>query len=241
VYVNHNGSAVVLDGAGGLGGDYIAARVSGYRLNEEIKGLSPMAGINETFKTMLKGFSEAGKAIREEREKPGAQFPEMDATAVAVKIASSSDGMKRFAVIGWIGDSPGWIGKPDGSFKEITHDHSQVQRLVDIGIIGTPTAELHPERYLVYRFLSDVPEAFEEAKKMVGVRVVELEPGDTVVLQSDGVRDNLHADEQKLLWPVYLEEVKTGKRQANKFAGMLVETAKKKVDLLSQNPLTAQE
>ena len=63
--------------------------------------------------------------------------------------------------IAHVGDSRAYFISPDGSKVEtITHDHSLVQRLVDLGQITEEEAEVHPQRNVLYRALGQ-PEPFK--------------------------------------------------------------------------------
>lgn len=60
-----------------------------------------------------------------------------------------------------VGDSRAYFISPDGSvIKAITHDHSLVQRLVDLGQITEEEAEVHPQRNVLYRAMGQ-PEPFK--------------------------------------------------------------------------------
>jgi PPM family protein phosphatase len=59
-----------------------------------------------------------------------------------------------------IGDSRAYMIHPDGNIEVITHDHSLVQRLVDLGQISQEDAEVHPQRNVLYRALGQA-EPFE--------------------------------------------------------------------------------
>lgn len=47
--------------------------------------------------------------------------------------------------LGWVGDSRGWLSEKDG-LRQITHDHSVVQQLIDWGVITPEEALVHPDR-----------------------------------------------------------------------------------------------
>ena len=64
-------------------------------------------------------------------------------------------------VFAHVGDSRAYFISPDGSeIKVITHDHSLVQRLVDLGQITEEEAEVHPQRNVLYRAMGQ-PEPFK--------------------------------------------------------------------------------
>lgn len=83
--------------------------------------------------------------------------------------------------IGHIGDSRIYLAR-DGVVKQITSDHTFVQRLVDTGRITEEEALVHPRRSVLMRVLGDV-EQFPE----VDIETFETKPGDRWMVCSDGL------------------------------------------------------
>ena len=83
--------------------------------------------------------------------------------------------------IGHIGDSRIYLAR-DGVVKQITTDHTFVQRLVDTGRISEEEALIHPRRSVLMRVLGDV-EQFPE----VDLETFETKPGDRWMVCSDGL------------------------------------------------------
>jgi protein phosphatase len=83
--------------------------------------------------------------------------------------------------IGHIGDSRIYLAR-DGVVKQITSDHTFVQRLVDTGRITEEEALVHPRRSVLMRVLGDV-EQFPE----VDLETFETKPGDRWMICSDGL------------------------------------------------------
>jgi PPM family protein phosphatase len=83
--------------------------------------------------------------------------------------------------IGHIGDSRIYLAR-DGVVKQITTDHTFVQRLVDTGRISEEEALVHPRRSVLMRVLGDV-EQFPE----VDLETFETKPGDRWLVCSDGL------------------------------------------------------
>lgn len=78
----------------------------------------------------------------------------------------------------------------DGALSaQLTSDHSLVARLVDIGQITPEQARVHPQRNILYRTIGTDPSV------AVDTRSEHLEPGDVVVLCSDGLFNHV-ADEE---------------------------------------------
>lgn len=80
-----------------------------------------------------------------------------------------------------IGDSRIYLAR-DGMVKQITSDHTFVQRLVDTGRITEEEALVHPRRSVLMRVLGDV-EQFPE----VDIETFETKPGDRWMVCSDGL------------------------------------------------------
>ena len=83
--------------------------------------------------------------------------------------------------IAHIGDSRIYLAR-DGFVKQITSDHTFVQRLVDTGRITEEEALTHPRRSVLMRVLGDI-EKFPE----VDVDTYETKPGDRWMACSDGL------------------------------------------------------
>ncbi len=83
--------------------------------------------------------------------------------------------------IGHIGDSRIYLAR-DGQVRQITTDHTFVQRLVDTGRITPAEALVHPRRSVLMRVLGDVEE-FPD----VDSEIIETLPGDRWLLCSDGL------------------------------------------------------
>jgi protein phosphatase len=64
---------------------------------------------------------------------------------------------------------------------QLTSDHSLVARLVDIGQLTPEEARVHPQRNILYRSIGTDPTV------EVDTRSEQLEPGDVMVICSDGL------------------------------------------------------
>lgn len=85
------------------------------------------------------------------------------------------------AVVGHIGDSRIYLAR-EGEVRQITSDHTFVQRLVDTGRITPEEALVHPRRSVLMRVLGDVEET-----PTLDTQIIETMPGDRWLLCSDGL------------------------------------------------------
>lgn len=82
--------------------------------------------------------------------------------------------------VGHVGDSRAYLFR-DGAVGQITHDHTFVQTLIDEGRITEEESRVHPHRNLILKALDGMREVDPD------LFTVELEPGDRLMLCSDGV------------------------------------------------------
>ncbi len=100
----------------------------------------------------------------------------MGSTAVATLIVPPD------AAIAWVGDSRAYFSEPSG-LKQITKDHSLVQRLIEIGQITPEEARHHEHKNVITRSLGRAPSGPAGAE-VTGLR---LKRGDRMMLCSDGL------------------------------------------------------
>ena len=92
------------------------------------------------------------------------------------------------AAIAHIGDSRIYLLR-DGELKQVTSDHTFVQRLVDSGRITEEEAAVHPRRSVLMRVLGDV-----DATPEIDTSVVPTRDGDRWLLCSDGLSSYVSED-----------------------------------------------
>lgn len=89
--------------------------------------------------------------------------------------------------IAHIGDSRGYLLR-DGEFRQLTHDHSWVQSLVDEGKITPAEAAEHPHRSLLLKVLNGQPTHLPD------YQLVDAELGDRLLFCSDGLSGMIDDD-----------------------------------------------
>ena len=83
--------------------------------------------------------------------------------------------------IAHVGDSRAYLINADGNLQLLTHDHSLVKRLEEIGQISQEQALTHPQRNVLYRALGQ-GEPFEP-----DIATYQMHPGNKLILCSDGL------------------------------------------------------
>lgn len=104
--------------------------------------------------------------------------------STVVALAIGNDGYSCL----WAGDSRAYLLR-DGAIRQITHDHSLVQKLVDSGDLAPEAAATHPNANLITRAVGSAPTL--ELDSVEG----EVRPGDQFILATDGLTRLLRIDE----------------------------------------------
>ena len=161
------GAWIVADGMGGLErGDWASTQV--------VEAIAAI-GFDPSLEAMLErtraALESANERILAEAEQLGKQ---MGSTAVVLIIRD-----RRFAVA-WVGDSRAYLLRA-GRLYRLTRDHSQVQDLIDHGVIDEAAAATHPLRNVLTR-------AVGVARPLVMDSMTDaLEDEDLLLLCSDGL------------------------------------------------------
>ena len=107
--------------------------------------------------------------------------PALNGTSTTVTVALF-DG-ERIGM-GHLGDSRAYLFR-NGEIRQLTSDHTFVQTLIDEGRITEEEARVHPHRNLILKALDGMGEAEPD------LFLVDLEPGDRLLLCSDGASGSL--------------------------------------------------
>ena len=86
-----------------------------------------------------------------------------------------------------IGDSRAYLLR-DSKLRQLTHDHTFVQTLVDEGRISADEANIHPARSLILKALDGKPDPEPD------LDILEVRPGDRLLLCSDGLSGVVSSD-----------------------------------------------
>lgn len=157
----------VADGMGGLErGEWASAEVVAALRAAPISG-----GFDEDARRAADAIHAANRRIHAESEASGER---MGSTVVALLVNG-----RRFAVL-WAGDSRAYLLR-NGQLHRLTRDHTQVQELVDGGLLSPDDAVNHPMSHVLTR-ATGVEPGLE-----IDAIADEAEVGDVFLLCSDGL------------------------------------------------------
>ena len=157
----------VADGMGGHeGGEWASAK-----LVEKLDGLDLPPDFDAACEVIADAIRAANRAILVEARERGKQ---MGSTIVVLLVQEL-----RFAVL-WVGDSRAYRLR-EGELEQLSRDHSQVQEMVERGILRPEDAAGHPMGHILSRAVGVRDEV--EVDQVAG----EVRPGDIFLLCSDGL------------------------------------------------------
>jgi protein phosphatase len=162
---------VVADGMGGHAGGDVASAIALNRI-AEIDGeyTSPEEALISLQSALVGANSQLAETVFEHPELTGMGTTVSALVRVGTKV-----------VIAHIGDSRIYLYR-DGELKQVSTDHTFVQRLVDTGRITEEEALTHPRRSVLMRVLGDVDSSPE-----IDSWILDTRPGDRWLICSDGL------------------------------------------------------
>jgi len=171
------GLFVVADGMGGHANGQDASRMA---IQTIIDYMLPILSAGDEMndegflKLLSDGVQQANQAVHQNNQERRA---DMGTTMTAALVVGA------MAYIANVGDSRTYLYREPEGLSKITHDHSVVASLVDAGVIKPDDIYTHPKRNQIYRSLG------EKAVVEVDTFKVQLQPGDKLLLCSDGLWD----------------------------------------------------
>jgi protein phosphatase len=178
---------VVADGMGGHAAGEVASKIAVDSINEFVcltggdQEITWPFGLDENIsydgnrlKTSIRYANR--KVLDATKEKT--EYEGMATTVAAVLVDGDS------ANLAHVGDSRVYLVH-DGSMTQLTSDHSWVNEQIQSGIISADQARSHPLRNVVTRALGGKPDL------AVDIQVQKMEPGDVLLLCSDGLTNML--------------------------------------------------
>lgn len=144
------GLFMIADGMGGHQHGEVASGIAVRTMSEYLVSrlFSPLFGTRESQgeslqELMQNGVYEAQQAVL--RKAPGGGTTLSVAMVIGEQITISH-----------VGDSRVYFLYPDGRVQVITHDHSLVRRLIELGQLTEEEAAVHPQRNVLYRAIGQV-------------------------------------------------------------------------------------
>lgn len=170
----------VLDGMGGIAGGDVAARLAADAIVAFMKENAPATTLQPRDLLEL-AIGEAAMVVYSQGTGSN-HLNGMGTTVVACIVESDR------LVVGHVGDSRAYLWRR-GELQALTRDHSVAQELVDTGWLSVAEAATSHTRNYLNRSLGAAPD--------VPVDLAEhaLEPGDRVLLCSDGLHEVVSRDE----------------------------------------------
>jgi protein phosphatase len=167
---------VVADGMGGQRGGATAASAVVRMLPDILRQTQPNIALGDALSHAIRTIN---AEIYREGHGGDASVARMG-TTVVIAVLRESAGVHE-ALIANIGDSRAYLFR-GGALRQISKDHSTVQRLVDAGALTPEEARLHPESSMLSRAIGQQPDV-----ELEFYPPVRLQPGDGLLLCSDGL------------------------------------------------------
>ena len=158
--------------ADGMGG-HAAGEVASSATIDELLHVENGIGDRDALATLSQAVVSANDRIRQlvlddpRREGMGTTLTALLWTGTDIRVAH-------------IGDSRAYLLR-DAELRQLTHDHTFVQTLVDEGRISADEANIHPARSLILKALDGKPDPEPD------LEVLEVRPGDRFLVCSDGL------------------------------------------------------
>lgn len=166
---------LVADGMGGHErGDWASERLA-----DAVGKVAPTVAFDDLVLACSAAIHEANRAIFAAATADGIT---MGSTVVCLMVSD-----RRFCIL-WAGDSRAYLLRDDRLIP-LTRDHTQVQVLVERGILSPEEAETHPMSHVLAKAVG------AEAELELDAIVDAISPGDMFLLCSDGLHGTIDSEE----------------------------------------------
>ncbi|MBO8155288.1 MAG: Stp1/IreP family PP2C-type Ser/Thr phosphatase [Bacillaceae bacterium] len=183
IYTNdhHQILAIVADGMGGHRAGDVASRIAVSFLHNKWKENDLITSPEQAEKWLEEGIKKANQKIFQHA------VENEDCKGMGTTIVAAIFG-EDFATVAHVGDSRCYLSNSYG-FSQVTEDHSLVNELVRSGQITPEDAEHHPRKNVLLKALGT------EEKIEVDINTIGWEPGNYLMLCSDGLSNKVSDEE----------------------------------------------
>lgn len=166
---------IVADGMGGYSGGATASRMVVDGFHEYLASLPQDYSLAQAIR---EASARVNESIVTAANAPNSPYRKMGSTVVLALIQQDATGTQAW--IGHVGDSRAYLARA-GELSLITRDHSAVQALLSRNLITPEEALHHPDASVLTRCLG------HKGEVEIDIDIVSLEPGDSLLLCSDGL------------------------------------------------------
>jgi PPM family protein phosphatase len=166
------GLVAVADGMGGHRAGEVASATA-------LEALRASVANGQSLRDAIEG---ANDAVLEKSES------DLELHGMGTTLTAGMLGSDGHLVVGHVGDSRAYLVR-GGELTQITTDHSLVEEMVRDGVLTPEQAEVHPQRSTITRALGI------DSRVEVDEYPIELQPGDRILLCSDGLTTMVRPDQ----------------------------------------------
>lgn len=173
-YIDPKGLFIVADGMGGHAGGEEASRIAIQVIKAYL--VEHWDSVKPTPSLLVDAFMEANRAIVQDQQNHP-QRSDMGTTAVALIFRQQQ------VYCAHVGDSR--LYHFGANLQQITQDHTWVAKALKFGELTPEAARTHPYRHILLQCLG------REELHQIDVQALEVQPGDRLLLCSDGLTEEL--------------------------------------------------
>ena len=204
---------VVADGMGGhSAGDYASQYLCARLLDQNFSGVSLTEGVS-LFRKVIENSNQHLLAYAREHD-----FSAVGSTVVGLRLTSDGVG-----ALHWVGDSRLYQYQAAG-MVQLSHDHSLVQELVDLGELSAEEAENFPSKNVITRAIGANNTIFCDTQ------IVDVDQPTLFLLCSDGLSNEVPDDALRSILAHALEQIRAVELKTAQKRQILGEAAEQLLD-----------